>query len=94
MNLSIYFIGSLFRGSTSNHRLNAVKKHSPKTVSLDQDIVKNDMLLIIDRVFKKLKLPTINSYLLNEKVISDFTEYKPEIVWIDKGVYIYPKTLK
>jgi len=92
--LKIYFTGSLFQGSTSKHRLNAIKNIYSDTISLDQDIVKNIFTLTFDRVLKKLKLPTINAYLVNQKIISDAEVIKPDIIWIDKGLFVFPETLK
>lgn len=83
----------MFQGSTSKHRLNAIKNIFPDAVSLDQDVVKNISVLTFDRVLKKLQLPTINSYFLNKKIFSDISACKPDIIWIDKGLYIYPRTL-
>ena len=94
MNRNVFFIGSLFKGSTSKHRLNAIKNIFPDTVSLDQDVLKNIFVLSVDRVLKKLKLPTMNSYFLNQKVIRDASTIKPAIIWIDKGLFVYPQTLK
>lgn len=90
--MKIYFIGSLFKGSTSKHRLNAIKNIFPDTISFDQDVVKNFSVLTVDRVLKKLRLPTINSYLLNQKVNRDVATIKPDIIWIDKGLFLYPQT--
>ena len=66
----------------------------PETVSLDQDIVKNFVLLLFDRVLRKFHLPTINSYFLNKKVFMNLMSINQILSGLIKDCLLYPKTLK
>lgn len=89
----ILFVGSFFSGSTSNHRLNAVQKLDYTVASFNLNCIENIFFLFIDRVLIKFKYPTINSYFQNKKLLRLSYKLTPVIIWIDKGIYIYSKTL-
>ena len=91
---NIYFIGSLFNGSTALHRLNATKTIFRNVNYLDQQIVNNFAILLFDRILNKTLKHTINSILLNKRISFEDNKNTPNIIWIDKGLQVSPTTLK
>lgn len=94
INKIIYFIGSLFPGSTANHRLSAIKNIAHNVYQTDQFVTHNKLLFFVDRFNKKIFANTINKFLLNRKIVGSVERILPDFVWIDKGLEVKPVTLK
>lgn len=83
------------RNNTCSHRSDCLKKHATeKFTEIDSTINYN----IWTKIINKLSYYGIKFYLpdntnINQKIIDEIKKEKYDIVWIDKGNIIYPKTL-
>lgn len=89
----ILFCGSFFPGSTSVHRLNAVRTLNYDVIAFNLNCIKNDFILLIDKFLNKLKFQTMNSFLQNRGLLKLSSDINPFILWIDKGININPLIL-
>lgn len=88
---SILYIGSLKASDTSQHRMNAMQQLGFKVVCIDTSLYLPQGLelyiqyyLGIGRLIDKL----------NKKIVFDVMAYKPDIVWVDKGIFVKKETLR
>ncbi len=88
----ILVVGQLRYGTTSWSRLKALEKliESVQTIDIIPSISKRNMW---SNVFTNhLYLgPNINH--INRQVIKRSEEFQPDILWVDKGLHIWPETL-
>lgn len=94
MDLSILYIGSLFKGSTALHRLNAIKQVYNDVKYIESYMLNIRFLMLIDRLLNKISRYGINSFLLNRNLTKLTSDNPFNFIWIDKGLQIFPITLK
>ena len=95
-NLKILFVGDLNRGTRSLQRCETLKKIGHEVSGLSfvkvPHIAGINKLTFIERVCWKLKFP-LDSNQINHQITLAMQLNKFDLVWIDKGVLIYPWTL-
>lgn len=94
---NILFVGDLNQGTRSLQRSDTLKSLGHQVVSLSfvkvPYIQGVDKPSFFDRVLWKLKIP-IDTTAINQKIIEQIKKTNFDVIWIDKGVMIYPWTLK
>jgi len=95
--IKILFVGDLNLGTRSllrSQNLNDLGHEVDSISFVKLPFVQGiDKLSFLDRVLWKLKIP-IDFLGYNKKIISHVKEKHYDVLWIDKGVYIYPWILK
>ncbi|MFO1431400.1 MAG: glycosyltransferase [Candidatus Competibacteraceae bacterium] len=93
--LHILYIGSLWQGSTCLMRMRALEKLGHKLLPVDTEPhqINKRGVRLADRVMSKLGYP-IDIWKINQKLEAAVEQYRPDIVWIDKGLVIWPDTLR
>lgn len=95
MSLKILFIGSLSIGQTSLERMKALKDLGHEVVGIESQHYLSPILRIVQKIlnffdiypdFKRVNNTIINTFNMQNS--------KFDIVWVDKGVNIWPSTLQ
>jgi spore maturation protein CgeB len=90
--MKILYIGELYYGSTCLMRKDALVELGYKVNGIN--IIPNSIIIRqIDRMNYKFSY-ALDFEGLNKKITNEFKETKYDIVWIDKGKKIFPKTLE
>lgn len=89
--LSILYVGPLNYGSTCLQRMQALERLGYEVSGIDMQS-KYD-LSFIGKVFRKLKIP-LDFNRGNKKIIEHLKAKKYDLLWIDKGLQIFPATIK
>lgn len=92
--IRILYIGQLFDGSTALHRKDSLAKLVKELYPIDSTTPK---LSLTQRIIQKFKKIVFNNYCdfnnLNKKIIEALENEKPDLLWIDKGITVKPRTL-
>lgn len=94
---SILFVGDLNEGGRSLQRCKTLQMMGHQVVSLSSVTVPFvagiDSLSLLARVLWKLKIPSDPTH-VNRAIRDECARIRFECVWIDKGINIFPSTLK
>ncbi|MES2654756.1 MAG: glycosyltransferase [Bacteroidota bacterium] len=93
MKLNLLYVGDLWTGSTALQRLDALKTLNYNIVEIDSTQVLNKIQQLLFRISFKLKWP-IDFIGLNKKIIDTINQQAFDVMWVDKGLFIKPGTLK
>jgi spore maturation protein CgeB len=93
MKLNLLYVGDLWTGSTALQRLDALKTLNYNIIEIDSTQVLNKAQQLLFRISFKLKWP-IDFIGLNKKIISTLNQQAFDVLWVDKGLFIKPNTLK
>lgn len=94
--MKIVYVGPLWKGSTCLMRMRALQHIGHDIYPLDSSADKKGGLKlnsVLSRIANKLGYP-LDEACINERIISATREFRPNIVWIDKGLNIWPQTLE
>jgi len=93
--LQVLYVGPLIEGGTCRHRLGAIKDLGHKVSAIDtagkEVSLKRQRYIsrFCDRIFGPLDFAKVN-----EKIIFFIKQNKIDIIWVDKGITIFKKTLE
>lgn len=93
--MKILYIGPLNEGGTCGMRMAALLDLGHEVLPVDthpRDAHPSLLMRAIDRLGRQLGWP-IDWDSLNQSVVRATFETRPDLVWIDKGLLIYPQTL-
>ena len=91
--MKILYAAQLAYGSTSFSRMQALADLGHELIPLDYNTYFIKYPSLLQKLQHELKLgPAINR--INSEILKLDLENNPDIVWIDKGVYVTPETVK
>ena len=90
--INLLFIGPLNSGSTCNARLQALKDLNNNVSEIDTSKWLSSKYKIINSFVQRTYLSNF-IYNINKEILVFIKLKKIQIIWIEKGEYIYPKTL-
>jgi spore maturation protein CgeB len=97
--MKILFVGDLAPHARSFQRYRAMSElgHDVRGLSFvmprEKDLKHNKHgKMLFERVFHKLGLP-IDKTGINRRIIQNVEEQKPDVLWIEKGLMVWPKTI-
>ncbi len=93
--LTILYVGPLFYGQTCLHRMQTLQKlgHTVTGINTHTEEVKKKASTIMSRIRHKLFFPADHAG-MNETLVATVSAQRFDIVWIDKGLIIWPSTLR
>ncbi len=94
MNIKILYVGELIKGSTSLHRFNALKEIGCSVFPLNKIFNNQPISDYFNRACNKLFNYSFDSIKINKKLYEFNIKYKPSVIWVDKGSYLFPSTLE
>jgi spore maturation protein CgeB len=90
--MRILYIGTLIGWGTSLSRMKGLIRLGHDVIPLDIESYISQQGRLLAIIHRKLLLgPGISG--LNKKAIQLSAQCRPDIVWVDKGIYLYPKTI-
>ncbi len=92
--MNMLYIGDLWYGSTALWRYNAFEELHYKITKIDSTKPKNWLIRKIYNLYQKKYKRGIDLIGLNSKILAATRKNSFDIVWIDKGINISPKTLQ
>ncbi len=94
-NLSILYVGPMVNGSTTMQRAQALRDlgHELTWVNTESSIHANVRPSFLSRVIRKIAGPR-DKVKANETILNSLVEKPYDVLWIDKGLTIHPKTLE
>ncbi len=89
----ILFIGSLRPFLTTRARRDALVHFGHQVESIDQrDYVESANPILSRLTFWTLRTPGVHRF--NREILERARRFRPQIVWIEKGVFVFPQTLR
>jgi hypothetical protein len=92
---TILYVGQLWHGSTSKHRFSALERLGYRMLAVEDDISSppNPFKNLFSKISNRLGYPS-DVYFLNAKLLDIIEHESCDIIWIDKGLKIWPETLR
>lgn len=93
-NIGLIYVGTLVHGGTCLQRMEAMFRLGIMVLPIDIDYKKNPNLFLsfFIRLMRKIGLP-IDISNVNFRIIEGINNNKTDIIWIDKGLIVRPKTM-
>lgn len=94
--MKILYVAELLHGSRGLQRVRALQDlgHEVRVIStalLDRELHQKGSVL--ERIFWKIKLP-LDVTQANRKILEEIKKSSPQLLWVEKGSVIWPKTLR
>jgi len=92
--VKILYVSGLYHGSTSLQRLNIMRElgHTVQAIDFEPGIHTSRLRALLAKINAKtgyiLDIPRVNS-----KILKAVKTFAPDLIWIDKGLCVDPKTL-
>ena len=91
--MRILYCGSLYVGSTCRMRKNIFEEFGYEVIPLDRDPYYGMGGRYLSAIFRRLQWgPNFSE--LHRGLVSKADTYKPDMIWVDKGILIGPETLR
>src|SRR4051812_35517209 len=91
--MRIVYVGQIYQGSTCLHRLKAMRELGHDLTPVNESTFLRPLGRVLEHARFRLALgPGIASF--NHAVLATAQEIKPDCVWIDKGISVWPKTVR
>lgn len=93
--MKIVYIGPLWKGGTCLMRMHALQKLGHEIIPIDTEpkINRRFITRFMEHMMYKMRYP-LDSLKINEQLLGSIKVWQPDMVWIDKGLLIWPETLK
>jgi len=93
MKKRVLFVSNTYKGYSNDHILEAFQNREDFALEILYALPLNHKDTVGQKIFHKCKMPLdLNN--LNKDILKKVKEQDPEIIFIVKGVQIYPRTLK
>jgi hypothetical protein len=89
----ILFVGSIAPFLTTAARLDAMRELGLTVEELNQDpFIRSNSRALNKLAFLSLRTP--GTFAFNRAILTRCKEFRPDIVWIEKGTYVFPSTVR
>jgi hypothetical protein len=89
----ILFVGEMTPYCTARARRDALLELGFPVESVDLDpFVRSPSVLVDALTYRTLLTPGV--FALNREILSRAARFRPDVLWLDKGIFIFPRTLQ